>query len=152
MKLKKGMRVLLKSKDKIKNDLIPAPVPKSGFYYYYNVVYTPSMINCLGKVVTIEQVLEPGDEEFSIWSPAIDYGVQLFKVDGFVYNDSIIERIIEDEEYDFSTPLGTIHCTLQLAKTIACGYMTMAMHGADHYRCLADPLLDQIESIETKEE
>ena len=111
------------------------------------------MLKRLGKVVTIEHVFEPGDVGVSIAEVTKKYGGELFIVDGFVYNEPIIEHIIEDEkEYDFSTPLGTIHCTLQLAKTIASGYMTMAMLGADHYSCLADPLLDQIESIETKEE
>ena len=151
MKLKKGMRVLLKSKDKIKDDLIPAGPLLGG--YYHNLLYTPTMMKQLGKVVTIENVLDPRDEEFLIKPSGTKYGGELFMVDGFLYNAPIIERIIdEEEEYDFSTPLGTIHCTLQLAKTIACGYMTMAMLGAEHYSCLADPLLDQIESIETKEE
>ena len=130
------MKVLLKSRDQIVNELIPAGSLKDT-YIYHSLVYTPTMMKNLGKVVTINHVKND----------------QLFVVDGFFYDDSIIERIIdEEEEYDFSTPLGTIHCTLQLAKTIACGYMTMAMLGADHYSCLADPLLEQIESIETKEE
>lgn len=146
MKLKEGMRVLLKSKGKIKADLISAEPLPGG--YYHELLYVPTMLKRLGKVVTIEHVLEPGDKEFCYDKK---YGGALFMVDGFVYNELIIERIIDDEkEYDFSTPLGIIHCTLQLAKTIASGYMTMAMLGADHYSCLADPLLDQIESIETK--
>lgn len=147
MKLRKGMKVLLKSKDKIKDDLIPAgPLPGG---YYHNLLYTPTMMKQLGKVVTIDYVIGPKDVEFSD-NGCVD---QFFAVDGFIYDASIIERIIDEEkEYDFSTPLGIIHCTLQLAKTIACGYMTMAMLGAEHYSCLADPLLDQIESIETKEE
>lgn len=142
MKLKKGMRVLLKRKDKIKADLISAEPLPGG--YYHDLLYTSTMLKGLGKVVTIEHVLESDDK---------NYGGALFMVDGFVYNEPIIERIIDEEkEYVFSTPLGTIHCTLQLAKTIACGYMTMAMLGAEHYSCLADPLLDQIEFIESKEE
>lgn len=142
MKLKKGMRVLLKSKDKIKADLISAEPLPGG--YYHDLLYVPPMIKGLGKVVTIEHVFDPGNK---------NYGGALFMVDGYVYNEPIIDRIIDEEkEYDFSTPLGTIHCTLELAKTIASGYMTMAMLGADHYRRLADPLLDQIVSIEIKEE
>ena len=142
---------MLKSKDKIKDDLIPAE-PLSGVYYH-DLFYGPTMLKRLGKVVTIEHVFEPGDVGVSIAEGTKKYGGELFIVDGFVYNEPIIERIIDEEkEYDFSTPLGTIHCTLQLAKTIACGYMTMAMLGEEHYSCLADPLLDQIESIETKEE
>lgn len=147
MILKKGMKVLLKNRKQIFGDLIPTKVLR-GSYYYHNLFYTPTMMDRLGKVVTIESVIEPGDAGVS----AKECGGQLFEVDGFIYNEQIIDRIIEDEEYDFSTPLGIIHCTLQLAKTIACGYMTMSMLGADHYSCLADPLLDQIESIETKEE
>ena len=134
------MKVLLKSRDQIINESIPIGQLKDVFIFH-NVVYTPSMIKNLGKVVTIKHV----KENKSI--PEL-----FFVVDGFIYNEQIIERIIEDEEYDFSTPLGIIHCTLQLAKTIACGYMTMSMIGAEHYSCLADPLLDQIETIETKEE
>lgn len=135
MKLKKGMKVLLKSRDQIANELIPMGTMKDTFIFN-SLVYTPTMMKNLGKVVAISDVKNE----------------QLFVVDGFFYDVSIIDRIIDDEEYDFSTPLGTIHCTLQLAKTIVSAYMTMAMLGADHYRCLADPLLDQIESIETKEE
>ena len=151
MKLKKGMKVLLKNKDKIKDDLISAEPLPGG--YYHNLLYVPTMLKRLGKVVTIENVFDPRDEDFLIKPSDRTYGGDLFIADGFVYNEPIIDRIIEDEkEYDFSTPLGTIHCTLQLAKTIACGYMTMAMLGVDHYSCLADPLLNQIESIETKEE
>lgn len=147
MKLKEGMRVLLKSKDKIMDDLIPSRLLKGG-YYYHNLIYTPTMMGKLGKVVTIEDMLEPEDVGFS----AKDRVGQFFKVDGYAYNEQIIDRIIEDEEYDFSTPLGIIHCTLQLAKTIASGYMTMTMLDAEYYSCLADPLLEQIEAIETKEE
>ena len=148
MKLKEGMRVLLKSKDKIEADLITAEPLPGG--YYHGLLYVPTMLKRLGKVVTIEHVFEPGDKEFCFNK---NYGGALFMVDGYVYNEQIIECIIEDEkEYDFSTPLGIIHCTLQLAKTIACGYMTMSMLGAEHYSYLVDPLLDKIESIETKEE
>lgn len=152
MKLKKGMKVLLKSRKQIFGDLIPVRDFK-GSYYYHNLLYTPTMVKNLGKVVEINYVLKPDDSEFPLYRENRNYDGQLFEVDGFVYNEPIIERIIDEEkEYDFSTSLGTIHCTLQLAKTIACGYMTMAMLGADHYSCLADPLLDQIESIETKKE
>ena len=151
MKLKEGMRVLLKSKDKIKADLISAEPLPGG--YYHNLLFVPTMLKRLGKVVTIENVLDPGDEGSIIKPSDRTYGGALFMADGYVYNEPIIERIIDEEkEYDFFTPLGTIRCTLQLAKTIACGYMTLAMPSADHYSCLADPLLDQIESIETKEE
>ena len=140
MKLKKGMKVLLKSRDQIANE-VTTMGQLEGIFIYHNLLYTPSMIKNLGKVVTINSVRK----NKSI--PEL-----FFEVDGFIYNEEIIDRIIEDEEYDFSTPLGIIHCTLQLAKTIASGYMTMTMLGAEHYSCLADSLLDQIESIETKEE
>ena len=141
MKLKKGMKVLLKSRVQIADELTPMVQPE-GMFIFHNVVYTPTMIKNLGKVVTINHVRKNKS------NPEL-----FFEADGFIYNEQIIECIIEDEkEYDFSTPLGIIHCTLQLAKTIACGYMTMSMLGADHYSCLADPLLGQIESIETKEE
>ena len=146
------MKVLLKTRDQINNEMRPSGVLKDSFTYH-NLFYTPTMAKNLGKVVEIDYVLKPDEPEFPLYWENRNYDGQLFVVNGFVYNAPIIERIIdEEEEYDFSTPLGTIHCTLQLAKTIACGYMTMAMLGADHYRCLADPLLDQIESIETKEE
>ena len=152
MKLKKGMKVLLKTKEQVANELIPSGILK-GSFTYHNLFYTPTMVKKLGKVVEINYVLKPDDSEFSLYWENRNYDGQLFEVDGFVYNEPIIERIIDEEkEYDFSTPLGTIHCTLQLAKTIACGYMTMAMLGAEHYSFLADPLLEQIESIETKEE
>lgn len=139
MKLKKGMKVLLKSRDQIVNESTPVGTLKDMFIFH-NLVYTPTMIKNLGKVVTINHVRKNKS------NPEL-----LFEAGGFIYNEPIIECII-DEEYDFSTPLGTIHCTLQLAKTIASGYMTMTMLGAEHYSCLADPLLEQIKSIETKEE
>ena len=151
MKLKKGMKVLLKTKDQVANELVPSGILK-GSFIYHNLFYTPTMVKNLGKVVKINNVLKSEDPEYSLyWEKGKDFE-QLFEVDGFIYNEPIIDHIVEDEEYDFSTPLGTIHCSLQLAKTIACGYMTMAMLGAEHYSCLADPLLEQIESIETKEE